>query len=152
MEDQILDNMDIERERASPSRPAPSLMNYTAGDGKVRVQLSSTPWPLRTSLTKSAAASPPARALSSVVDATHFGGSRPRQYPWRWNTTSELAPILNKIDLASAHRDEVAAEAWRTSSVWRLASTRPASLAKTGLNIDQVLERVVSGHPCPCNL
>ena len=59
----------------------------------------------------------------------------------------ELVPILNKIDLPSAHPDEVAQEVEDVIGLPCLDAPRVS--AKTGLNIDQVLERVVSDIPAP---
>ena len=56
-------------------------------------------------------------------------------------------PILNKIDLPSAHPDEVAQEVEDVIGLPCLDAPRVS--AKTGLNIDQVLERVVSDIPAP---
>ena len=56
-------------------------------------------------------------------------------------------PILNKIDLPSAHPDEVAQEVEDVIGLPCLDAPRVS--AKTGLNVDQVLERVVSDIPAP---
>ena len=59
----------------------------------------------------------------------------------------ELVPILNKIDLPSAHPDEVAQEVEDVIGLPCLDAPRVS--AKTGLNVDQVLERVVTDIPAP---
>mgnify|MGYP000779232500 CR=1 FL=1 len=59
----------------------------------------------------------------------------------------ELVPILNKIDLPSAHPEEVAQEVEDVIGLPCLDAPRVS--AKTGLNIDQVLERVVTDIPAP---
>ena len=59
----------------------------------------------------------------------------------------ELVPILNKIDLPSAHPDEVAQEV--EDVIGLPCMDAPRVSAKTGLNVDQVLERVVTDIPAP---
>ena len=59
----------------------------------------------------------------------------------------ELVPVLNKIDLPSAHPDEVAQEV--EDVIGLPCMDAPRISAKTGLNIDQVLERVVTDIPAP---
>src|SRR5699024_11486988 len=57
----------------------------------------------------------------------------------------ELVPVLNKIDLPSAHPDEVAQEV--EDVIGLPCMDAPRISAKTGLNIDQVMERVVADIP-----
>ena len=148
MEDQILDNMDIERERGITIKARAVTMNYTAKDGKVyEFNLIDTPGHVDFAyeVSRSLAA---CEGAILVVDATQGVEAQTLANTYMaLEHDLELVPILNKIDLPSAHPDEVAQEV--EDVIGLPCMDAPRVSAKTGLNIDQVLERVVSDIPAP---
>ena len=148
MEDQILDNMDIERERGITIKARAVTMNYTAKDGKTyEFNLIDTPGHVDFAyeVSRSLAA---CEGAILVVDATQGVEAQTLANTYMaLEHDLELMPILNKIDLPSAHPDEVAQEVEDVIGLPCLDAPRVS--AKTGLNVDQVLERVVSDIPAP---
>ena len=148
MEDQILDNMDIERERGITIKARAVTMNYTAKDGKTyEFNLIDTPGHVDFAyeVSRSLAA---CEGAILVVDATQGVEAQTLANTYMaLEHDLELVPILNKIDLPSAHPDEVAQEVEDVIGLPCLDAPRVS--AKTGLNVDQVLERVVSDIPAP---
>ena len=148
MEDQILDNMDIERERGITIKARAVTMNYTAKDGKTyEFNLIDTPGHVDFAyeVSRSLAA---CEGAILVVDATQGVEAQTLANTYMaLEHDLELVPILNKIDLPSAHPDEVAQEV--EDVIGLPCMDAPRVSAKTGLNIDQVLERVVSDIPAP---
>ena len=153
MSDQILDNMDIERERGITIKARAVTMHYTARDGQVyELNLIDTPGHVDFAyeVSRSLAA---CEGAILVVDATQGVATQGVEAQTLANTYMalehdlEIVPVLNKIDLASAHPDEVAHEVEDVIGLPCLDAPRIS--AKTGLNVDQVLERVVSDIPAP---
>ena len=146
MEDQILDNMDIERERGITIKARAVTMNYTAKDGKTyEFNLIDTPGHVDFAyeVSRSLAA---CEGAILVVDATQGVEAQTLANTYMaLEHDLELVPILNKIDLPSADPDAVAKEVEDVIGLPCLDAPRVS--AKTGLNIDQVLERVVSDIP-----
>ena len=148
MEDQILDNMDIERERGITIKARAVTMHYTAKNGKNYVfNLIDTPGHVDFAyeVSRSLAA---CEGAILVVDATQGVEAQTLANTYMaLEHDLELVPILNKIDLPSAHPDEVAQEVEDVIGLPCLDASRVS--AKTGLNVDQVLERVVADIPAP---
>ena len=146
MEDQILDNMDIERERGITIKARAVTLNYTAKDGKTyEFNLIDTPGHVDFAyeVSRSLAA---CEGAILVVDATQGVEAQTLANTYMaLEHDLELVPILNKIDLPSAHPDEVAQEV--EDVIGLPCMDAPRVSAKTGLNVDQVLERVVSDIP-----
>ena len=148
MSDQILDNMDIERERGITIKARAVTMHYTARDGQVyELNLIDTPGHVDFAyeVSRSLAA---CEGAILVVDATQGVEAQTLANTYMaLEHDLEIVPVLNKIDLASAHPDEVAHEVEDVIGLPCLDAPRIS--AKVGLNIDQVLERVVADIPAP---
>ena len=123
-------------------------MNYTAKDGKTyEFNLIDTPGHVDFAyeVSRSLAA---CEGAILVVDATQGVEAQTLANTYMaLEHDLELVPILNKIDLPSAHPDEVAQEVEDVIGLPCLDAPRVS--AKTGLNVDQVLERVVTDIPAP---
>ena len=148
MSDQILDNMDIERERGITIKARAVTMHYTAKDGQTyELNLIDTPGHVDFAyeVSRSLAA---CEGAILVVDATQGVEAQTLANTYMaLEHDLELVPVLNKIDLPSAHPDEVAQEV--EDVIGLPCMDAPRISAKTGLNIDQVLERVVTDIPAP---
>ena len=148
MTDQVLDDMDIEKERGITIKARAVTMNYTAKDGKTyEFNLIDTPGHVDFAyeVSRSLAA---CEGAILVVDATQGVEAQTLANTYMaLEHDLELVPILNKIDLPSAHPDEVAQEV--EDVIGLPCMDAPRVSAKTGLNVDQVLERVVSDIPAP---
>ena len=148
MSDQILDNMDIERERGITIKARAVTMHYTARDGQTyELNLIDTPGHVDFAyeVSRSLAA---CEGAILVVDATQGVEAQTLANTYMaLEHDLELVPVLNKIDLPSAHPDEVAQEVEDVIGLPCLDAPRVS--AKQGINIDQVLERVVTDIPAP---
>ena len=148
MSDQILDNMDIERERGITIKARAVTMHYTAKDGQTyELNLIDTPGHVDFAyeVSRSLAA---CEGAILVVDATQGVEAQTLANTYMaLEHDLELVPVLNKIDLPSAHPDEVAQEVEDVIGLPCLDAPRVS--AKQGINIDQVLERVVTDIPAP---
>ncbi|MDD5675749.1 MAG: translation elongation factor 4, partial [Chitinivibrionales bacterium] len=148
MQDQVLDNMDLERERGITIKSHPIRMLYTAGSGEhYCLNLIDTPGHVDFSyeVSRSLAA---CEGAILVVDATQGIEAQTLTNTFlAVDNNLTIIPILNKIDLPSAHADEVAA------TIADLLGVAPESIlrcsAKTGMGVAEILERVVLEVPPP---
>ena len=148
MEDQILDNMDIERERGITIKARAVTLNYTAKDGKTyEFNLIDTPGHVDFAyeVSRSLAA---CEGAILVVDATQGVEAQTLANTYMaLEHDLELVPILNKIDLPSAHPDEVAlGSGGRHRPALHGA---PRVSAKLGIGVKEVLESVARDIPAP---
>jgi GTP-binding protein LepA len=148
MEEQVLDSMDLERERGITIKAQTAALSYTARDGQVyALNLIDTPGHVDFSYEVSRSLSACEGALL-VVDASQ--GVEAQTVANCYTAIElgvEVVPVLNKMDLPQADPDAAAAE---IEDVIGLDATDavPAS-AKTGMGIDDILEAIVTRIPPP---
>jgi len=148
MEAQVLDSMDIEKERGITIKAQSVTLDYKAKDGETyQLNFIDTPGHVDFSYEVSRSLAACEGALL-VVDA---GQGVEAQTLANCYTAIEMdlevVPILNKIDLPAADPDRVAEEIEEIIGIDAMEATRCS--AKTGLGIEEVLETIVTQIPCP---
>ena len=148
MEDQLLDDMDIERERGITIKARAVRLSYTADDGEEYIlNLIDTPGHVdfNYEVSRSLAA---CEGAVLVVDATQGIEAQTLANTYlALEHDLEIVPIINKIDPPSADPGRVANEIENIIGIPALDAPRIS--AKTGENVRAVLERVVSDIPAP---
>lgn len=145
---QVLDSMDLEREKGVTIKASAVRMNYTAGDGQTyELNLIDTPGHVDFAYEVSRALQACEGAVL-VVDATQgIEAQTLANLYLAMEHDLELVPVINKIDLVSAQPDQVAQE---IEDVLGVAATDVLRIsAKEGTNVDALLEAIVHHTPPP---
>src|SRR6478735_4181462 len=148
MSEQVLDNMDIERERGITIKAQTVRLNYTASDGETyELNLMDTPGHVDFAYEVSRSLAACEGALL-VVDAAQGVEAQTLANVYQSiEHDHEIVPVINKIDLPAAEPEKVRAEI--EDIIGLDASEAVLASAKSGIGIDEVLQAIVDKIPHP---